>query len=144
MMAGRYSVPLMHSTSTPVYWVIFKSTFLPLKIFFPLQSIKHVIPDIILLSESCLILFSHSSLTSSFHCFRSEVILYSYLLSTSVLFSPSLLLFDSTYPFMSFSLLCFFKLPLLMFLGVPLSFFLSTLSVANRWRISVCVPPLLF
>ncbi len=117
----------MHSSSTPVYWVIFKSTFQPLRsLHFLSKIIKRVIPDIILLSESCLSPFSHSSLTipaSSFHCFRSEVILYSYLLSAfppSVLFSLSLSFF--WFGLSIYELWAFFKLSLLEFLGVSLSF----------------------
>lgn len=117
----------MHLSSTLVYWVIFKSTFPPLRsLCFLSRSMKHVIPDIILLSESCLIPFSHSSLkipASSFHCFRSEVILYSYLLSAfspSVLFSPPLSFF--WFGLSIYELWAFFKLSLLMFLSVSLSF----------------------
>lgn len=108
----EYSVPLMRSTSTWVYRVIFKSTFLPLRSLLLLLFFFAKAWSMLFRTSLCFLNLPHPLFTLiSFHCFRSEVILYSYLLSTfppSVLFTPRLSFFDSVYPFMSFIPLCFF------------------------------------
>lgn len=154
-MTEEYSVPLMHSTSTPV-WVIFKSTFLPFKdLFFFFAKAWSMLFRTSFCFLSLVSSSFHTHLSQSQHPLFTASGQRSFFIHIFSPFSPipcsflplSYSLTQSIHLWVSFAF-AFFKLSLLMFLGVPLSLFmcaaLSTLSVANRWRISVCVPPLLF